>query len=464
MWRYGALLVPSALAYITSFDPLTSYVIAWIGSWFILIASTTGQIRPLPKDRPWTHQILRPLFLIQGVFAGFFCLSSIFYVIDLYSVQAAWPALPDQELTRVAAAQRYYLLGHAAFVFGLLGTMSYRREGTWRMNVSMRLPELLALTSGAAIGASILFGQIGFLSQFAIKFRSIAGVALVMSFAVSIIRGRLGVLLVTGIAYSGALIGALLSGWKAQVILIAGLPLIYLFPRFKHSTITLGLIVLTVFLTLLPAYNNTFRTLNWSGNLEAEAAAGASVQRIVDGDIDISQASWSFLTGRATEIGLFTDYIESTPAQHPYYGLSIAEQALLSVIPRAFWPGKPVTENLVMQRVFENGVVNRLSDVSAKPQMIVDGYLSGGAIGVFLTCLVMGLAFSWTSRLAEKYFDGYRFGTAVVYTGLFSTTILVNSYEFFTNTFFWSFITMILSFTGLRLLGLLRWEPTQKAV
>jgi hypothetical protein len=184
----------------------------------------------------------------------------------------------------------------------------------------------------------------------------------------------------------------------------------------------------------------------------------------VDGDIDISQASWSFLTGRATEIGLFTDYIESTPAQHPYYGLSIAEQALLSVIPRAFWPGKPVTENLVMQRVFENGVVNRLSDVSAKPQMIVDGYLSGGAIGVFLTCLVMGLAFSWTSRLAEKYFDGYRFGTAVVYTGLFSTTILVNSYEFFTNTFFWSFITMILSFTGLRLLGLLRWEPTQKAV
>lgn len=458
--RYGLLYVPVALAYLFSPDPLLSYAVAWLGSIFIFVGSTRGWIQPLPTDRPVSHQLLRPVFLVQTVFTGFFCVSSIFYVWDLYTTGAAWASVPQDEIALTAAAQRYYLVGHAAFVTGLLAQASYSREGTWQFNLSLSFPQLLlAIAFGAAV-LSVGFGQVGFFNQFAVKFRDIAALALVMSFAVSLIRGQGGLLLVTGSMYLFVLVEAVLSGWKHQMIGVVGLLLLYLFPRYKNTTAVFGIVALLIGVTLLPAYNNTFRSLNWDGPLSAEVAAAESVRRIADGEVDVSEHSWSFLKNRTTEIGLFTDYIEHTPDKRPYYGITIVEQALLSIVPRAFWPAKPQTESLVMQRVFENGAVARYSEVSAKPQLVVDGYLSAGLLGVFLTCLLLGLAFSWTSRMCEKYLGGYRVGTAVVYLGLFSTLILTNSFEFFANSFFWSLVTLYLTFTGLKLLGFVYWDAT----
>lgn len=460
---YMVLFAPVALAYTASFDPVLSYLVAWGGSWFLFLGTTSGGLLPIPQDRPWTHQLFRPLFLVHAVFSGFFCLSSVFYVWELYNPQqASWMPLPSDQMGLVAEAQRYYLLGHASFLAGIFSAMSYARDGTWRFQTSRSYPEILLFAGFAAFVASFLFGQIGFLNQFAVKFQSVAGAALVMGFAISLIRGRPGLLLISAPVYGAVFISAIMSGWKHQIIAVSGLLMLYLFPRFKRSTAVAGVIALLIGVTLLPAYNNTFRKLNWDGRLSAEIAAAESIRQIAEGEVDISEQSWHFLKDRTTEIGLFTDYISHTPDLRPYYGLSLAEQAVLSIIPRAFWAGKPVTENLVMERVYENGAVETYSDASAKPQLVVDGYLSGGALGVGITCFLLGLAFSWTSRLAEKYLGGYRFGSAVVYTGLFSTIILTNSFEFFANTFFWSVVTLFMGFVALQLTGFLYWEPTPK--
>src|SRR5690625_3662767 len=80
---YALLFVPY-LASLGAFgSPGTSYMIAWSGSWFILWMTLSGKIKPLPTDRPFRHQILRPIIFTQLVFVGYNCLTSIFYFADL---------------------------------------------------------------------------------------------------------------------------------------------------------------------------------------------------------------------------------------------------------------------------------------------------------------------------------------------------------------------------------------------
>ena len=125
----------------------------------------------------------------------------------------------------------------------------------------------------------------------------------------------------------------------------------------------------------------------------------------------------------------------------------------MSLVPRALWSSKPITERLVMERVYENGVVSRASSVSAKPQFIVDGYLSAGAFGVFIACLFYGMAASLASRLAERLFGGYLFGTALLYTALFRDLWRGNSLEFLLNNVVWSFVIMVMLFYAARSAG-----------
>ena len=91
-----------------------------------------------------------------------------------------------------------------------------------------------------------------------------------------------------------------------------------------------------------------------------------------------------FFAYRLSEIDMFTTFVQSTPDDVDFYGTTLLQQSLIAIIPRVFWPEKPITEDLVMERVYNAGVANRLSNVSAKPAYVVDTYLSGGGLGVFI--------------------------------------------------------------------------------
>jgi len=450
---YLLLYVPVVFAWMFMSSPLLSFGIAWLGSWWILGMSMTGQIRPLPGDCPPSQQLLRPLFLTQFMFAGYFCLGSIFYVWDLIAFESIYR--PASELSRTAAAQRYYVLGHAAFVHGLLATMDYRRSGEWDFELNVD-PSTFFLVGGAAVYAvSLGVSFVSGLHQFVVKLEGMAAVSAIIGFATALREGNGPTLLAGSGLYAVMLFGALLSGWKHQLIFLVGLLLIVLFPTYKRTTVTIGLIAAVVFVTILPAYNNIFRSLSWQNNISAKVAAQEAFDQVRDGKVDVGKMSWRFLSDRLTTVSLFNDYIEHTPQQHPYHGFSIVEQSIYSVIPRVFWPSKPNTEQLVMQRVYENDAVQEYSEVSAKPKFIVDAYLSGGALGIFIGCLLLGCAVSLTSTYAEAWFGGYKIGGQVVYTSLFAGAWLTPSFEFLFNTIFWSCVLMVLLAFGLYLLGLL---------
>jgi len=455
--RYILLFVPCLAAWLFYQVPLVSYAIAWSGSWVILGLSMTGYIKPLPNDRPVHRQVVRPLFLLQAIFAAYYCLTSVFYVWDLMS--GATVAVPlDRELRYVAAAQRYYLLGHAAFVTGILAAMDYERSGTWTFRSTVRRSTLvLALAAGAFLIAVVL-SQIPGLGQFVGKLRRIAGIGAILGFALAIRDTDWTIALVGGAAFGAALISALLSGWKEEIIVVVGLLPVFLFPKYKRGAIVLGAAAVLFLATVVPAYNSVFRQLSWSQELDAQQAAITAYEQIKTGQVEVGQQGWHFLTSRASEIKHFVDYVEHTPNERPYYGLSIVEQSVYNIIPRVFWPEKPSMEALAMERAYENQVAFRASGVSAKPQSIADGYLSGGTFGVFLTGLILGLLASWGSRLSERWFGGYLIGGQVVFLGLFEVLVTTNSFEFLVNNVFWSFVLLVLLFFGLQFLGLL--QPT----
>jgi type III secretory pathway component EscU len=115
-----------------------------------------------------------------------------------------------------------------------------------------------------------------------------------------------------------------------------------------------------------------------------------------------------------------------------------------------FWSKKPITEHLVMERVYAADVIERGAIVSAKPQVAVDAYLSGGVIAVFVTFIIYGALAQLISVKAEKLFGGYVIGTALIYSGLFQMLWRGLTFEFLVNSVFWSLFTMFVIFKILK--------------
>jgi hypothetical protein len=362
------------------------------------------------------------------------------------------------DIQYIAAAQRYSVLAHGALVHGILATMDYRRSGEWTLSTRLPLPRLILAGGGGALVLMYVVGQMPGLGQFVVKLRALAVVATILGVAYAL-RQRDGPVIGVGLVlYGWILVESFLSGWKEAPIIAIGLLLLALYPKYKRTVAVAGVGALVFMISVLPAYNNAFRQLNWNQNVEAEQAAQEAFERIETGQVDLGASAWDFLTGRFTLINHFAQYVEQVPEHRPYYGLSIAQQGFQSIIPRVFWPEKPVTERMAMERVYENHVVAPASGASAKPSVIADGYLSGGALGVFLVCFLLGSVASWASHLAERWFGGYEIGGQVVFVGLFAGAFLTASIEFLMNSLFWSFVLMGLLGFGLWLVGVLQWK------
>ena len=467
---YALLFAPFALATALAALPLASYVIAWAGSFWILWLTISGHVKPLPGRVSALDQVMRPVVLTQILFASYNFLSSVFYVADLhgfyYFAQVSTAPVVPGAMEAAALAQRYYVLAHAGIAAGMLVAMNYRRSGEWVVRpLDNPARAALLLSAAALLIGTTMDGR----NQFGIRIEKIGLVASVLALALAIPTRRLGTLAL-GVALYGVNLGsAFLSGWKEEVLVMVLLLAVFVYP-YARRTVLIGTPIAMVFLlAILPTYASIFRSLNWSGDQGAEAAAAVAVDEIQSGQADLGAANWAFLTDRISEISLFTQYLYAfesagSVGESPFYGTEIVKQSVYSLVPRALWSSKPITENLVMQRVYDAGAVSQASNVSAKPQYVVDGYMSGGALGVLIAGLVFGVLASLASRASERWFGGYFWGTGLVYTAMFAVLWKGNTFEFFFNTIMWSFLLLIPLFWIGRWTGVLvRREEVEEA-
>ena len=452
---YGLLYLPVALAWGTAATPTLSYAVAWAGSWWILWASMTGRVKALPGGGRIRAQLMRPLGFTQSVFAGYLALTSVFYALDQLGVRPSFvaPTVPVP-FAVVAEAQRYYLLAHAGVTTGILVLMNYRHSGEWTLAFRGSLSGMMLSVTVWSFGVGIALRLIPGLAEVGLRLSTLSLVASVLALATAFPEKRAGPIGLGLVLYSVNIVQAALSGWKEEVLVLLLLLGVFAFPYYRKVVLGVMPVALLAFLLVIPTYNSTFRALNWQGEVGAREAAALSAAAVAEaGAAELQANAWTFMAGRLSEISLFTVYLRSTPAERPFMGTTITRQAVSVVVPRVLWDGKPDVERLVMQRVYANGVTTADANVSAKPQFAVDGYLSAGALGVWLSCFLYGLVASGMSRIAERWFGGYLVGSGLLYTALFQVLWRGNCFEFVVPVVFWSFAIMVVLFVLGRTMG-----------
>lgn len=450
--RFLVLYLPWAFSMVFRSDYALSFIIAWLGSFVIFYLTLTGWVRPLPKDLTIAEQLMRPILLVQIIFAGYMCCTSIFYFlnilgyVDFHKVSEFY--LVDHEKLGLAAqCQRYYCLGHAAFVTGILVFMNYPDKQKYHIEKD-KIANILFLTAFITLPLSYAFSNISGLAQFANQFLALSFIAGTLALAFAIPRKKIWNTLFCVILYFFNFYQSLISGYKEPIIISVLVLGIFLFPYYKKVVVLTFIPLLLLLFTLLPTYNRIFRERAWLGNADAGEASEYALDAALNGTATSEQSenesNWDFLAFRLSEIDMFTTFVESTPDQINYYGTDLLQQSAIALIPRVLWSSKPITETMVMERVYQAGVANRNSTVSAKPAFVVDAYLSFGGVGVFIFLFLYGATAQLISIKAERLFGGYILGTALIFSGLFQIMWRGLSFEFLINTVFWSYVSMIL--------------------
>jgi hypothetical protein len=443
---YALLFVPWLIAVLYSDYSIASYFIAWLGSFFIFYISLTGKLKKIPADRAVAEQLMRPLFLVQIIFAGYMCCTSIFYFLSLlgydnFKMTTAYFIVDPVKLNLAAQCQRYYCLGHASFVSGILVFMKYPVKKRYHIETP-KLANMLLIFAFISFGGSLIFLNYEPLFQFYVQLSSLSFIAGTLALALAIPLRKLTNTLICLMLYFFNFYQAFISGYKEPIILSILVLGVFLYPNYKKLVTAIGIPVLLFLFTFLPAYVSSFRGVAWSDDLNAEDASQVALNATIANSGDNS--NWVFLTYRLSEISMFSTFVQSTPDHIGYYGTKLLEQSATAIIPRIFWPGKGSTEQLIMERVYNAGVINRGSNASAKPAFIVDAYLSGGNIGIILFLFVYGAAAQAISIKAEELFGGYILGTALIFSGLFQSFWRGLSIEFLVNAIFWSFVSMFI--------------------
>ncbi len=447
---YIVLYLPYLVSVAFRSLPHTSYLIAWLGSFFIFFVCFKGFIKKLPDDLPLFEQLLRPIFFLQIVFAGYMACTSIFYYVNALGYEYITYIgnrnfISGDIYKSIALCQRYYVLGHAALAHGLIAAMKYPQETKYRM-YAPSMSNLLLGISVICLPLGYLFSKIGSLSQFSVQLNGLSFVAGTIALAFAIRENKRVNLWAASGLFGLNMLSALGSGFKEPIIMCVLLLGIFLLPIYGKKVLPVLFSVLLMLFFVLPTFIGNFRKLSSEGT-DAATARDKSLDRIINNDNlveDLQEDNWAFLTGRISEISMFMKYTESTPYFIPYYKTSLITNAVQTIIPRFFWPGKPDIEQMVMDRVYAANVVDRQSVVSAKPAFIVDCYLSYGGIGIWIGLFLYGFIAQHLSALAERMFAGYFMGTAVMFAGLFQILWRGNSMEFLVSAIFWSLITMII--------------------
>jgi hypothetical protein len=457
--RYIVLFIPWILAFLLKDSYIMSYFIAWLGSFFIFWLTLKGWIKPLPDDRAIEYQLMRPVFLSQIIFAGYMCCTSIFYFFDVlgyvdFHKISDFFLVDEERLKLTAQCQRYYCLAHASFITGALIFMRYPVERKYEYDSEglAKLILTIALITGAL---SYLFMFIGGLSQFSHQLSSLSYTAGTLALAFAIADRNIWRIIICLILYGLNFYEALVSGFKEPIILCVLILGVFLYPIYKKAVVMIFVPILLLFFILLPTYNRIFRQQVWTGNLSADEATQFALKSAINRD-NAEDSNWAFFTYRLSEIDMFISYVKSTPAHIDFYGTRILTQSVIAIMPRALWPSKPITENMIMERVYNAGIVSRDSNVSAKPAFIVDAYLSGGILGIFISLFIYGALIQLIAIQAEKLFGGYTLGTALIFTGLFQLFWRGLSFEFLVNAVFWNYITMYIIFRILLFTNILR--------
>jgi hypothetical protein len=448
------IYVPWFLAIVTQLDPVTSYFIAWLGSFYIFYLTLFSKVKFIPHDLPLTRQVMRPIVLIQLIFAGFMCCTSIFYFMDhmgyeYFNKVSIIPFKVNEQTYFIAKCQRMSLLAHAALVTGMIVQIKQFPVIKHKLNLNLDF-FLIWLCVGCYL-LGVTASKIASISQFSFGLINISITCSALVFVRGIVQRKRGYIFFGGGLFVFNFLASTLTGYKESIIINVIIISFLLYPYYKKVILTLALPTIYILLYILPTFASIIRSQAWSGQKTALEARKQAFNAVLTSDAPlIDETNWGFLTNRLSEINMFTKFVKHIPAERDYYGLEIFKNSLLAIIPRFIWPNKFITETISMERVYEARVAYKGSDVSAKTRPVVDGYVSAGFIGVFISIFLYGWLTQWLCNKAEEWFGGYELGCIVMFNAIFQNLWRGNNFEFLLNNIFYGYVAMYVIFWMLK--------------
>lgn len=440
------LFIPWILSVIFTESTTVSYAFAWAGHWLVFYMSLSGKIIPIEGSRVQSR-VMQPIVINQIIFASFSGLSTIFYFLSIngfYYLEPLDYFFPDLDLIiDTVECQQLYLLGHIGLVAGIAIGKKPEEVSEWRV-VTGKSPSLFLLfISGIAFVLFLGLRSIDGLVQVAIMFDALNLVASILALAFAIKERNFLTIAIALTLFGANIFSALLSGWKEQLLVPFLLLGFFLYQSYPRLILIGAPIVAFLYFTYIPTFNLVFRNLTWGKGEDTQLALEYAINSTLTAETeDISYNNWTFLTNRLSEVNMLVKFKEYVTNANQYYGFDIVQQSIVNLIPRVFYKDKPLTEAVVMQRVFDSGVISNISNVSAKPAFIADCFLSAGTLGVLLGTFLLGYFISFASNHADKLFGGYTFGTALMYNSIFNELWRGNCFEFIATTMFWGVIIL----------------------
>jgi len=437
------LYIPWLLATLYGGDADISFGIAWVGQFFIIYYSLSTLAKN--ESTRLRDRVMKPIVINQIIFFGFSGLTSIFYYLDIsgyyFLEKNIFYIANEDDLIKTAAAQRLYVLGHAGMVTGIISFKEKFEKQKWRIVTGKSISLFILIVSAAAFVIFLALKFVPGLDQVALMFETLNLVASILALSMALREKNILVLVIASLLFASNISAALLSGWKEQILIPFILLGFFLYQYFPKSVIVGMPIIIYIYFVYVPTFNNIYRNLTWNLGQDQEVAYEIALATTLSADVEeVGSNNWSFLTSRLSEINMLVKYMESTPEVTPFYYFDLIQQSILNLVPRIFYPNKPITETLVMQRVYTAGVVSDISKVSAKPAFIADSYLSGGAFAVASITFLLGYFMSFASGYCEKLFGDYTFGSALMYNSFFNELWRGNCFEFIATSIFWGTI------------------------
>ncbi|MDD3773735.1 MAG: hypothetical protein PHW50_00405 [Patescibacteria group bacterium] len=450
--RILIIFIPFLLSLGLKNYPFFSYLLAWLGSIFILYWTLSGKILSPEKRKNISQRLMRPLFFIQIFFATFSALSSFFFFLDANGA-FAWVTLTHNfssifSMVDIAECQRYYLLSHIGLVSGLALFYNYQRPKFKLAIKKDYYDQVVFWLIILAFIPKIILMFMPSLDEVLLRINAVIHMAQFLGLYLAIKNKNWTLTIFYSIFFLINLGLSFFSGWKGSSFFLILLLLFSLFPLIKKRFLIIGgLIVFGLWLWFVPVYIDVFRQLNWHGSANKINSAKVSLQQTLDISIEDRWATdWYYLVNRFSDIAQFLIYKQNVPQYFGFYGFESVGNGFKMIVPRLLWENKPDAKNLAMERVYENNIVSRDSFGSFNPLITIDSYLIGGWPIILLFTFILGSLAAFFSRFAENRFGGYYFGTFLIFNAFFSVMWVGQSAEYLIPTVFWSFIIMVAFF------------------
>jgi hypothetical protein len=197
------ICAPWILSQLFAHHPVLSFFIAFCGSFFIFYATILSPYRCIESHRPLVHQLMRPIILLQLIFAGYMCCTSIFHFADHLGFEY-WRNVRHQQFHvnertfLLAKCQRLVLLGHIALVIGILTQLKIKYHQKFKLSIPLEIV-LIYLTIGS-LTIALCLNHIPALIQFKYYLLALSAAGQAYVFILGMVRKKPIMIAIGGIA------------------------------------------------------------------------------------------------------------------------------------------------------------------------------------------------------------------------------------------------------------------------